>query len=293
MLIRISQQLINGLSIGSIYALIAIGYSLIYSILMFSNFAHSSFLLMGAYTGFYILILLSSSFPLSLLIAMLGSGILAVLIEKIAYKPIRDRGNPTLYFIIASMGISIFFENFIICTIGPRFRSYPRIMQTTFVELGKLNISVMDIYAAVVAIAFLLMLSYLIEKTKVGIAIRAASFDLEVVGLMGVNTNMLISIVFLIAGILAGLAGEFLGVKYTVYPQLGYITNKAYIAAVFGGLGNLKGAVLGSILLGLLEALITGFLSSAMRDIFVFCLLILVLLIKPSGLMGIQKQDKV
>ncbi len=293
MLIRLSQQLVNGLSIGSVYALIAIGYSLIYSILKFSNFAHNSFLLMGAYTGFYILILLSSSFPLSLFIAMIGSGLIAMLIEKVAYKPIRDRGNPTLYFIIASMGISIFFENFIICTIGPRFRSYPRIIDTTAIEIFNLNISIMDIYAAIVAIAFLLLLTYLLEKTKIGIAIRAASFDLEIVGLMGVNTNLLISIVFLFAGMLAGLAGEFLGIKYTVYPQLGFITNKAYIAAVFGGLGNLKGAVIGSILLGLFEAIITGFVSSAMRDIFVFLLLILVLLIKPSGLMGVQKLDKV
>jgi branched-subunit amino acid ABC-type transport system permease component len=195
---------------------------------------------------------------------------------------------------IASSGKNIGQDTlFYISTIGPRFRSYPRIIDTTAIEIFNLNISIMDIYAAIVAIAFLLLLTYLLEKTKIGIAIRAASFDLEIVGLMGVNTNLLISIVFLFAGMLAGLAGEFLGIKYTVYPQLGFITNKAYIAAVFGGLGNLKGAVIGSILLGLFEAIITGFVSSAMRDIFVFLLLILVLLIKPSGLMGVQKLDKV
>jgi len=292
-LIKFIQQLINGTSIGFIYALIAIGYSLIYSILSFSNFAHSTFIIAGAYTGFFLLTAASLPLPLSLLGAIAGGALIAVFAEKVAYKPIRERGNPTLYFIIASMGMSIFGENFVIATIGPKFRSYPPILSVTAVEIGGINISVLDIMAAVIGSLFLLLLMYIINKTRQGMAIRAAAFDLETVGLMGVNTGQLICLVFIVAGALAGLAGFFLGMKYTVYPQLGNLTMKAYVAAVFGGLGSLPGAVMGSVLLGVMETIIAGYFSSTLRDIFVFALLILVLLVRPSGLMGAKREDKV
>ena len=288
------QQLINGVSIGFVYALIAIGYSLIYSILTFSNFAHGSFITIGAYTGFFLLMMGNLPVYVAIPAAMLGGALVALLADKLAYKPIRERGSPTLYFIIASMGMSILVDNTIIATIGPRFRSYPQLFATTAVQLGKLSISTMDLVAAVAAIIMLILLTILVNKTKAGIAIRAASQDLEAVGLMGVNTSRLISIVFLIAGTLAGLAGFFLGMKYTVYPTLGtVITNKAYIAAVFGGLGSLPGAVIGSILLGIFEMMIAGYVSSSARDIFVYLLLIIILLVKPSGLLGRKREDKV
>jgi len=292
-LIKFLQQMINGTSIGFIYALIAIGYSLIYSILSFSNFAHSTFIIAGAYTGFFLLTSASLPLPLSLLGAISGGVLIAVLSEKVAYRPIRERGNPTLYFIIASMGMSIFGENIVIATIGPKFRSYPQILSVTSFEVGGISISVLDILAAVIGSIFLLLLMYIINETKQGMAIRAAAFDLDTVGLMGVNTNQLICLVFIVAGALAGLAGFFLGMKYTVYPQLGNLTMKAYIAAVFGGLGSLPGAVAGSVLLGIMETIIAGYFSSTLRDIFVFALLILVLLVRPSGLMGVKREDKV
>lgn len=292
-MIKFLQQMINGTSIGFIYALIAIGYSLIYSILSFSNFAHSTFIIAGAYTGFFLLTSASLPLPLSLLGAISGGVLIAVLSEKVAYRPIRERGNPTLYFIIASMGMSIFGENIVIATIGPKFRSYPQILSVTAFEVGGISISVLDILAAVIGSIFLLLLMYIINETKQGMAIRAAAFDLDTVGLMGVNTNQLICLVFIVAGALAGLAGFFLGMKYTVYPQLGNLTMKAYIAAVFGGLGSLPGAVAGSVLLGIMETIIAGYFSSTLRDIFVFALLILVLLVRPSGLMGVKREDKV
>jgi len=288
------QQLINGVSIGFVYALIAIGYSLIYSILTFSNFAHGSFITIGAYTGFFLLMMGNLPVYVAIPAAMLGGAIVALLADKLAYKPIRERGSPTLYFIIASMGMSILVDNTIIATIGPRFRSYPQLFTVTSIQLGTLSISTMDLVAAVAAIIMLVLLTILVNKTKAGIAIRAASQDLEAVGLMGVNTNRLISVVFLIAGTLAGLAGFFLGMKFTVYPTLGtVITNKAYIAAVFGGLGSLPGAVIGSILLGIFEMMIAGYVSSSARDIFVYLLLIVILLVKPSGLLGRKREDKV
>ena len=288
------QQLVNGVSIGFVYALIAIGYSLIYSILTFSNFAHGSFITIGAYTGFFLLMMGNLPVYVAIPAAMLGGAIVALLADKLVYKPIRERGSPTLYFIIASMGMSILVDNTIIATIGPRFRSYPQLFATTSIQLGSLSISTMDLVAAMAAIIMLILLTILVNKTKAGIAIRAASHDLEAVGLMGVNTNRLISVVFLIAGTLAGLAGFFLGMKYTVYPTLGtVITNKAYIAAVFGGLGSLPGAVIGSILLGIFEMMIAGYVSSSARDIFVYLLLIIILLVKPTGLLGRKREDKV
>jgi branched-chain amino acid transport system permease protein len=292
-LIKFLQQMINGTSIGFIYALIAIGYSLIYSILSFSNFAHSTFIIAGAYTGFFLLTSASLPLPLSLLGALAGAALIAVFAEKVAYRPIREKGNPTLYFIIASMGMSIFGENIVIATIGPKFRSYPQILSVTAFDVGGISISVLDIMAAVIGSVFLLLLMYIINETKQGMAIRAAAFDLDTVGLMGVNTNQLICLVFIVAGALAGLAGFFLGMKYTVYPQLGNLTMKAYIAAVFGGLGSLPGAVVGSVLLGIMETIIAGYFASTLRDIFVFALLILVLLVRPSGLMGVKREDKV
>lgn len=288
------QQLVNGVSIGFVYALIAIGYSLIFSILSFSNFAHGSFITIGAYSGFYML--MAANFPIyvAIPVAMLGGAMVAILADKLAYKPLRDRGSPTLYFIIAAMGMSILVDNTIIATIGPRFRSYPQLFSVTSIELSGISISTMDLAAAGIAAVMLILLTWLVSKTKVGIAIRAASQDLETVGLMGVNTNLLITAVFLIAGALAGLAGFFLGMKYTVYPTLGsVITNKAYVAAVLGGLGSLPGAVAGSILLGIFEMMIAGYVSSGARDVFVYLLLIVILIIKPSGLMGKKREDKV
>lgn len=293
-MIQFVQQLVNGISIGFVYALIAIGYSLIFSILSFSNFAHGSFITIGAYSGFFLLMAANMPAYVAVPGAMAGGVLVAVLADRIAYKPLRDRGSPTLYFIIAAMGMSITVDNTIIATIGPRFRSYPQFFETTTFSIAGVTVSVMDLVAAGAAAVMLILLTVIINRTKAGTAIRAASVDLEAVGLMGVNTNVLITSVFLVAGTLAGLAGFFLGMKYTVYPQLGSaITNKAYVAAVLGGLGSLPGAVIGSILLGIFEMMISGYVSSSARDVFVYLLLIIILIIRPAGIMGRKHEDKV
>lgn len=288
------QQLINGLSLGSVYALIAVGYSLVYSILLFSNFAHGGFLVIGGYLCYYALRSLGENIWVAGLISLIGAGLAAVATERIAYKPIRERTSNTLYLLIASMGMSIVIENIFVVTVGGRFRALPPVLPTNPVHiLGIATTSAFDLLSLVTSIVFLAALQLFLSKTKWGLAIRAASYNLRVAGLMGVNVNLLISIVFFVAGLLASVGGIFLSVRYTLYPQLGSITTKAFVAAVIGGLGSLPGAVIGSLILGLAEMLTAGFISSQFRDLVVFALLIITLLIKPTGLLGKQISEKV
>ncbi len=286
------QQLINGLSIGSVYALMAVGYSLVYSILNFSNFAHGGVIMLGAYFGFYALSLFSVPFAVALIIAALLAGIVAVVLERIAYRPLRRRNAPGLYFIISAMGASIFLENFVVATIGPTFMTYPQVMSTTPFAIGSLSVGRIDVLMLIISAISLSALVLIIEKTKIGLAIRATSYSSKGSAFMGVNVDRVIFVIFLLGGMLAGVAGMLFGMKYTVYPQIGIITNKSFIAAVFGGLGSLPGAVIGSILLGIIEAMASGYLSSSYRDLIAFTLLIVVLVVKPTGLMGITTEDK-
>ncbi|MDR3230861.1 MAG: branched-chain amino acid ABC transporter permease [Synergistaceae bacterium] len=357
------QQIINGLSLGSVYALIAVGYSLVYSILSFSNFAHGGFLVVGGYicygmlAGFDLVLggqhiiglqpfpsaaasFPSTSVPVSLdfivwgqhlfsipssiwiggICALIGAGLIAILTERLAYKPIRERTSTTLYLLIASMGVSIVIENIFVIVVGGRFRALPsgtfddifdifeRIsrfcgtIESTggnasahLINLGAgVTVSMFDILSLIVAVLFLGGLQLFLTRTRWGLAIRAAACDLNTAGLMGVNVARLISIVFFVAGLLAAIGGIFLSFRYTLYPQLGgTITTKAFVAAVIGGLGSLPGAVVGSLILGLAEMLTAGFISSQMRDLVVFSMLVIMLLIKPAGFFGRQISDKI
>jgi branched-chain amino acid transport system permease protein len=286
------QQLINGLSIGSIYALMAVGYSLVYSILNFSNFAHGGVIMLGAYFGLYAVNLFGMPFLGSLIVAAVLAGFVAVTLEKVAYSPLRRRNAPPLYFIISAMGASIFLENLVVVTIGPTFKTYPELIDKTPISLGSISISKLDLLMFAVAAASLIILVFIIEKTKVGLAIRACSYSARGSSLMGVNVNRIIFVIFLLGGVLAGIAGMLFGMKYTVYPQIGIITNKSFIAAVFGGLGSLPGAVIGSLLLGIIETFGVAYISSSYRDLIAFVLLIIVLVFKPSGIMGKITEDK-
>ncbi|ABR48235.1 inner-membrane translocator [Alkaliphilus metalliredigens QYMF] len=286
------QQLINGLSIGSVYALMAVGYSLVYSIMNFSNFAHGGVIMIGAYFGFYAMTALNLPFIAAFALAAAGSGILAILLERIAYRPLRKRNAPFLYFIISAMGASIFLENIVIATVGPTFRTYPRVFDSAPISFGAISIGRLDITMFIISAISLSILMYIIGKTRTGMGIRATSYSERASALMGVNTDRIIFIVFGLGGVLAGIAGMLFGMKYTVYPQIGFITMKSFIAAVFGGLGSLPGAVIGSVLLGTIETITAGYISSQYRDLIAFVLLILVLIIRPSGLMGKPTEDK-
>ncbi|WP_455611432.1 branched-chain amino acid ABC transporter permease [Cloacibacillus porcorum] len=288
------QQLINGLSLGSVYALIAVGYSLVYSVLLFSNFAHGGFLVIGGYICYFALRAGGMNIWLVSLAALVGSGLSAIIVERLAYRPIRERTPVTLYMLIASMGMSIVIENIFVVTVGGRFRALPPVIPTNPVNFfGLATTSAFDILSLVTAVVFLVGLQIFLVKTKWGLAIRAASYNLKTAGLMGVNVNRLIAIVFFVAGLLAGVGGIFLSVRYTLYPQLGMITTKAFVAAVIGGLGSLPGAVVGSLILGLAEMLTAGFISSQFRDLVVFGILIVTLIVRPTGLFGKSVGEKV
>ena len=274
------QQLINGLSIGSIYALMAVGYSLVYSILNFSNFAHGGVIMLGAYFGLYAVNLIGAPFLGAIIIAALCAGLVAVTLEKVAYTPLRKRNAPSLYFIISAMGASIFLENIVIVTIGPTFKTYPELINKTPISIGSLHVSRLD------------LMMFAVAAVSLGLAIKACSYSSRGSSLMGVNVNRIIFVIFLLGGLLAGVAGMMFGMRYTVYPQIGVITNKSFIAAVFGGLGSLPGAVVGSLLLGVIETFAVAYGESSYRDLVAFVLLILVLVIKPSGLMGKVTEDK-
>ena len=284
------QQLVNGICLGGMYALMSVGYSLVYSIMSFSNFAHGGVIMVGAYVGFFALTALKVPFLVAFLLCGVGSGLLAVIIERLVYSPLRKRRAPSLYFIISAMGASIFLENFVIATIDGTPRNYPTLFSNS-IKIGSLSLGLDSLLMIVVAAVSLLILMIIIQKTKIGLAIRACAYNEKAGTLMGINSSLVIFVVFLMGGVLAGFAGMLYGMRFIVKPTIGQVTNKSFVAAVFGGLGSLPGAIIGSLLLGIMEIFVAS-INSSLRDLFVYALLILVLIIKPSGLMGKFVEDK-
>ena len=284
------QQLVNGICLGGMYALMSVGYSLVYSIMSFSNFAHGGVIMVGAYVGFFALTALKVPFLVAFLLCGVGSGLLAVIIERLVYSPLRKRKAPSLYFIISAMGASIFLENFVIATIDGTPRNYPTLFSNS-IKIGSLSLGLDSLLMIIVSAVSLLVLMIIIQKTKIGLAIRACSYNEKAGTLMGINSSLVIFVVFLMGGVLAGFAGMLYGMRFIVKPTIGQVTNKSFVAAVFGGLGSLPGAIVGSLLLGIKEIFVAS-INSSLRDLFVYALLILVLIIKPSGLMGKPVEDK-
>ncbi|HWR08391.1 branched-chain amino acid ABC transporter permease [Sporomusa sp.] len=287
------QTLVTGLAIGGIYALMAVGYSLVFSILNFSNFAYGSIIMLGAYIGYYLLMEMGMPVYLAIFGSIAGAAFLCLLNERLAYSTLRKRNAPSLYFMISAMGTSIFLENFVYATIGSRFYAFPEVLTQQNISYGGVSIGMLDVFAIVFSFAAIYALHYFLQNSRTGIAIRAASYDMQVSQLNGVNITRTIGWVFLLAGALAGISGMFLGMKYMVYPTMGWITNKAYIAAVIGGLGSLPGAVVGGLLLGVLETFVSAYVSSVVRDVFSFSLLVILLLVLPTGLFGKFLEEKV
>jgi branched-chain amino acid transport system permease protein len=283
------QQLINGVSLGSLYALIAIGYTMVYGILRLINFAHGDLLMVAAYSAIYGILLFSLPWFLSFPLAVMATGAVGILLDRAAYKPLRQA--PRISLLISAIGASFLMENLALVLIGGVPKPFPRPAFFSYViEAGDLHILVLTIYSPLITLLLVMGLLYVVFKTKAGKAMRAASRDFEATRLMGINLDRIIALTFLLGSSLAAAGGIMWAMKYPqINPFMGVLPGlKAFIAAVIGGIGNIVGAVLGGFLLGLCEILIVAFLPNLAeyRDAFAFLLLIVVLLFRPTGIMG-------
>lgn len=290
---QLIQQLINGVSLGSIYALIALGYTMIYGIIKLINFAHGDIYMVGAYLGFFGITVAGLPILSALLISMVVTGLLGMLVEKLAYKPLRHA--PRISLLITAIGVSFFLEYAGMYFVTPTPRTFPDVGLNFAFEVAGFIINGQQVMIFAITIILMALLTYIVQKTKLGKAMRAASFDTETAQLMGIDSDRVISMTFFIGSSLAAAAGVLVGVYYnTIDPLMGIMPGlKAFVAAVLGGIGILPGAVVGGIILGVIEALVAGFLSSTFRDAAAFAILILVLLVKPSGLFGKNTNEKV
>ncbi|QZY57585.1 branched-chain amino acid ABC transporter permease [Crassaminicella profunda] len=290
------QHLTNGISLGSLYALIAIGYTMVYGILRLINFAHGEIFMLGAYAAFYLITLVALPWYLAFIVAIIATCLFGMLVERGAYRPLRN--SPRISVLISAIGASFLLQNLGIVIFGGRPKAFPSIpMFNNIVNIGGVSIVSVTFYIPIITIGLLIALVYVINHTKVGMAMRAVSKDYEAARLMAIDVDKIISLTFGIGSLLAAVGGIMWGLKFpSLMPVMGLMPGtKCFIAAVVGGIGNIRGAVLGGFILGLCEIMIVAFLPAltGYRDAFAFILLIVILLIKPTGLMGETLTEKV
>ncbi len=296
------QQVLNGVSLGAIYALIALGYTMVYGVLRFINFAHSDVFMLGAFVGWATverLHLPTRSFGgglAALALAMVVCAILGVVIEKLAYKPLRNRS--TLTVLITAIGVSLLIQNVSqnpTIGFGPNPRAYPELFPARQIHLGGLTVSTNQIVVLAVTVVLLAVLHWIVHRTRTGTAMRALSFNATAASLVGINNDRIISFTFALGSALAGAGGVLYATLYpSIDPLMGTLPGlKAFVAAVLGGIGNLPGAALGGLLIGLVETFVSGTRLSTFRDAIAFAILIAILLFRPAGLLGKLKVEKV
>jgi len=292
---QLFQQIINGISLGSIYALIALGYTMVYGIIKLINFAHSDIYMLGAFIGYFSMTTLKLGFVPSLLLSMVFCTITGVVIEKVAYKPLRHATRIAV--LITAIGVSLFIEYTTMAIAGANVRSYPPLtgILTKSFMLGNINVSMQQVIILGITIILMILLQFIVKKTRIGKAMRAVSLDSDAAELMGINVNTTISFTFALGSALAGAAGILVGIYYnSINPLMGMLPGiKAFVAAVFGGIGIIPGAMIGGYFIGIVEVLVSGYSNSLYRDGVVFAILILVLIIKPTGLLGKNSREKV
>lgn len=287
------QQLINGVSLGSIYALIALGYTMIYGIIKLINFAHGDIYMVGAYVGFFATAMLKLSFFPALIMAMVVAAVMGMIIERVAYRPLRNA--PKIAILITAIGVSLFLEYGGMLVVSPQPRTFPAVFPATLYDIGGIMINSQQIAILAVSVGLMLILTYVVQHTKSGKAMRAVSLDTDAAKLMGIDVDRIISFTFALGSGLAAAAGVLVGIYYnSIDPLMGIMPGlKAFIAAVLGGIGVIPGAMFGGIILGVIEAMVSGFISSTFRDAAAFAILIIILLFKPSGLLGKNVREKV
>ena len=292
-MITFVQTLISGLSLGSIYALIALGYTMVYGIAKMLNFAHGDIIMVGAYAVIVAVMQLSLPPVIAILISIIVCAVLGVVIERLAYKPLRQAQPLTV--LITAIGVSYLLQNVALLIFGSEQKAFPTILKLPAIKLGQVTIDGITLITLGVTAIIMIALTLFINKTKLGKAMRAVSEDKEAAGLMGISTNRTITITFAIGSALAAVASIFYGATYVyIKPTTGAMPGiKAFTAAVFGGIGSIPGAMLGGVLLGLIEQFSKTYISTLWADAIVFGVLVLVLVVKPTGLLGKQMSEKV
>jgi branched-chain amino acid transport system permease protein len=295
------QQLINGLAVGGIYALVALGYTMVYGVMKLINFAHGDLFTLGAFIGFSLLgsLKMADMLPaplaisLAVILVMVVVSLAGVAIERIAYRPLRNAGR--LSAVVSALGASIFLQNAIMLTYGARILVYPETVRpSTIVVIFGMSLPLARLLMIGASIALMLSLYWFIHRTRLGTAIRAVAIDQDAARLMGINVNRIISLVFLIGPGLGGVAGIMIGLYYgQIDFTMGWIYGlKAFTAAILGGIGNIPGAMLGGLLLGVVESLGAAYFALAWKDVISFMVLILILIVRPTGLLGERVAEK-
>lgn len=287
------QQIINGLALGSVYALLALGYTMVYGIINLINFAHGEIYMIGAFIGYFVSTYLNFSLIPTLLCSMIGSALVGILIEKIAYKPLRN--SPRITLLITAIGVSLLLQNGMRFLVGPNPKPFKDLIETNFINIGTIQINNKTILMLLISTLLVILLQFLVYKTKIGMAMRAASLDTEAASLVGINVNKIISLTFALGSAMAGIAGVLVAIAYpSITPYMGTMPGlKSFVAAVLGGIGSIPGALIGGVLMGLIETLSKAYISTNLSDAIAFSVLIIILLIKPDGILGKKIREKV
>ena len=291
----ILQLLINGISMGAIYATIAVGWALIFSILKFSNFSHGGTMVFAAYAGMLCTKIFGANLFLTLVASALTGGVLNILVELISFRRIRTKSNQLLLLFVSAITMGLLLQNLVAIRFGGIFYSYPNFFENInrYISVFGLSIDVADIIMLSVAAICIAILVIILRKTRLGIAVRALSMDPGATSLMGMNVNLIVLSTFFIAGALAGIAGVFVGVRTVLSPTLGSTyTTKAFMVAVIGGLGSLNGALFAALILGVVETLLTAWIGSALQPLGSFIFMMIFLILFPNGLAGNFTSDK-
>jgi branched-chain amino acid transport system permease protein len=286
------QIIINGLALGSVYALIATGFSIIFNVLKFTNFGHGAMMTFCAFSGYWVAASRGLGLIPTIIAAVITGAIIGVIGEFIAFRRIIIRSTPPIYFFVSSITLGTLLEGIVTIKVGANFYNYPRFFKQSTVILGGIIVSKSDLLMFIFSTIALVILVLVIQKTRLGRALRGASFDRDTASLMGINVLRIIQFTFMISGSLAGLAGVFLGINYTLYPALGSLVVKGFIASVIGGLGSLSGAIIGAILLGFIETTLIFSVGSGYTPACTFVIMLVFLLVRPQGIAGSNIQEK-
>lgn len=287
------EQIINGLSTGSMYALVAVGYTMVYGIAKMINFAHGEIIMVGAYITYVCMSLLGLPMVIAVVISIVGCALLGVVTEKVAYRPLRGAGSLTV--LITAIGVSYLLQNIFLIIFGSASLTFPKIIPSGTINLGSMTMSYVTIATLIITAISTTALLFFVNKTKLGKAMRAVSEDGKAAQLMGINVDTTIALTFAIGSALAAIAGVIYGTKFSlINPYIGAMLGiKAFIAAVLGGIGSIQGAMIGGIVIGIAESFTITYISSAFSDAVVFGILIFILLVKPAGLFGSNIREKV